>query len=373
MVQPVGLGVFGDVAADQPDLAVLDPPVGLGQQRPCRRGDSSPRCRPHDAALERIEHVVVVACLRFWAISRSFGSAPFDEAFFRCFSDVAWLLHSPRGDRRLIRAVAGGESSRRGVRSSQPMATGVASKCDAPVNLFLGESSRKGPGPPGLPPPRISWIIPLLPSCRARLKCSMSSMSFETEQRSPAVEPICSARSTIAVPGAATAADRPDRRPRRRADRPVALRAPPVVTIGRAGSSAEIAGEAGWCGAARSRSSGSIGAAGACCIAPASWPSNPLVPLRWHGFSVGEYLDRLHAALVETLEEPAAAAISCRSGLCVGTHRPTGRRGRRRRGWVPFYRAWLNVGPPMGLFRLVDADPVGGTRMSSWWPNGAGP
>ena len=34
------------------------------------------------------------------------------------------------------------------------------------------------------------------------------------------------------------------------------------------------------------------------------------------------------------------------------------------RGWVAYDGAWLNVGPPMGLFRLVDADPVGGSRMS---------
>ena len=34
------------------------------------------------------------------------------------------------------------------------------------------------------------------------------------------------------------------------------------------------------------------------------------------------------------------------------------------RHWVTYYGAYLNVCPPMGLFRLVETDPVGRTPMS---------
>jgi lipoyl(octanoyl) transferase len=34
------------------------------------------------------------------------------------------------------------------------------------------------------------------------------------------------------------------------------------------------------------------------------------------------------------------------------------------RHWVTYYGAYLNVCPPMGLFRLVESDPRGQTQMS---------
>ena len=34
------------------------------------------------------------------------------------------------------------------------------------------------------------------------------------------------------------------------------------------------------------------------------------------------------------------------------------------RNWVTYHGAYLNVCPSMGLFRLVDSDPAGKTRMS---------
>ena len=91
----------------------------------------------------------------------------------------------------------------------------------------------------------------------------------------------------------------------------------------------------------------------------------PLAPLRWHGFSVGEYLERLQAGIVETLDD-----LNIHGNTHPGRHGVWGRTGQLAgvgiavRDWVTYHGAWLNVSPAMGLFRLVETDPIEHTRMS---------
>jgi lipoyl(octanoyl) transferase len=133
---------------------------------------------------------------------------------------------------------------------------------------------------------------------------------------------------------------------------------PQIITVGRAGSPAEIAAdsrllrnrqiEVRW-----------VNRGGPCllhCVGQLAIYA--LVPLRWHGFTVGDYLERLQAGIVETLDD-----------LGIHGHTPPGRWGvwgrtgqlaalgvAVRQG-VTYYGAYLNVCPPLGLFRLVDSEP----------------
>ena len=91
----------------------------------------------------------------------------------------------------------------------------------------------------------------------------------------------------------------------------------------------------------------------------------PLVPLRWHGFSVGEYLERFQAGIIEALDD-----LNIHGQTLPGRHGIWGRTGQLAavgvavRNWVTYYGAYINVCPPMGLFRLVNSDPAGHTPMS---------
>jgi lipoyl(octanoyl) transferase len=92
----------------------------------------------------------------------------------------------------------------------------------------------------------------------------------------------------------------------------------------------------------------------------------PILPLGWHALSVGQYIHRLQAALAKTLVE-----------LGVQVHVPLGRLGVwgrtgqlaflgvAVRDWVTWHGAFLNVSPALGLFRLVQTDPAGGTPAGS--------
>jgi len=140
---------------------------------------------------------------------------------------------------------------------------------------------------------------------------------------------------------------------------------PQIITIGRGGSPGEVAGESRllrdrqievcW-----------VNRGGGCMLhCPGQLAIYPIVPLRWHGFSVGEYLDRLQAGVVETLEDlnirgmtrPGRTGIWGRTGQLAAV-------GIAVRNWVTYYGVWVNVSPAMGLFRLVDTDPLDHARMS---------
>lgn len=140
---------------------------------------------------------------------------------------------------------------------------------------------------------------------------------------------------------------------------------PQVITVGRGGSPAEIATESRLL---HSRQIDVIwvNRGGGCMVhCPGQLAVYPIVPLRWHGFSVGEHLQRLQAGLIETLDD-----LGIRGHAPPGRYGVWGRTGQLAalgvavRGWVAYHGAFLNVCPTMGLFRLVQTDPQQQTRMS---------
>jgi lipoyl(octanoyl) transferase len=140
---------------------------------------------------------------------------------------------------------------------------------------------------------------------------------------------------------------------------------PPVITVGRAGSPAEILTESQLL-RTRQIEVCWVNRGGGCLLhCPGQLAIYPIVPLRWHGFQVGEYLQRLQAGILETLDD-----LNIRGHFHAGQHDIWGRTGRLAalgvavRDWVTYYGAYLNVCPPMGLFRLVQSDPLGHSRPS---------
>ncbi|MBN2474962.1 MAG: lipoyl(octanoyl) transferase LipB [Pirellulales bacterium] len=140
---------------------------------------------------------------------------------------------------------------------------------------------------------------------------------------------------------------------------------PPVITVGRGGSPGEIARDNRML-TSRQIEVRWVNRGGGCMVhCPGQLAVYPLVPLRWHGFSVGEYLERLQAGIVETLDD-----LAIRGRTRPGRFGVWGRTGQLAafgvavRNWVSYHGAFVNVCPPMGLFRLVEDDPEPDARMS---------
>jgi lipoate-protein ligase B len=131
----------------------------------------------------------------------------------------------------------------------------------------------------------------------------------------------------------------------------------PVLTVGRSGSAAEIHAQAGllrndqvplrWV----KRGGGSM------IHAPGQLFVYPIIPLDWHGFTVGDYLARLQDGVLRVLEE---LAIPCQTRAdCHGVWGRAGQivaLGVAVRHGIAYHGAVVNVSPPMGLFRLIQAD-----------------
>ena len=134
---------------------------------------------------------------------------------------------------------------------------------------------------------------------------------------------------------------------------------PEVVTIGRGGRPSDVTAR----GALRSRAIETHWVnrgGGALVHCPGQLAIYPIVPLRWHDFSLGEYLHRLQSALAGTLTE-----LGVQAQLPPGRMGVWGRTGQIAflgaavRDWVAWHGAFINVSPAMGLFRLVQNDPFG--------------
>jgi len=161
---------------------------------------------------------------------------------------------------------------------------------------------------------------------------------------------------------------------------------PTLITVGRGGSPADVAMqnnlvrsgqvEVRW-----------VNRGGGCLMhCPGQLAIYPIVPLRWHGLSVGEFLRRFQAGIIETLDDLNVPARPQRESVPSNNAHPLqwaggvwGRTGQLAalgvavRHWTTYYGAYLNVCPPMGLFRLVESDPLGHTRMSSLVAERCGP
>jgi lipoyl(octanoyl) transferase len=141
---------------------------------------------------------------------------------------------------------------------------------------------------------------------------------------------------------------------------------PAIITIGRGGSPGEVSTQSGL---VRNRQIEIrwVNRGGGCLVhCPGQLAVYPLIPLRWHGFSIGQFLERFHTGIVETLDDlniPAAgwpendnAHPLQRVGGIWGRTGQLAAIGIAVRHWVTYYGAYLNVCPPMGLFRLVEAE-----------------
>jgi lipoyl(octanoyl) transferase len=141
---------------------------------------------------------------------------------------------------------------------------------------------------------------------------------------------------------------------------------PNVITIGRGGSPGDVNRDSR---VLQSREIEVVYAnrGGGCLLhCPGQLAIYPLTPLAWHGFTVGDFLERLQTGIIETLDD-----LGVRARFQPGRHGIWGRTGQLAavgmavRNWVTYYGAYLNVDPPLGLFRVVESDPMDHTRMSS--------
>ena len=141
---------------------------------------------------------------------------------------------------------------------------------------------------------------------------------------------------------------------------------PEVITIGRGGRPSQVARTSGLL---RSREIETYwtNRGGGCLVhCPGQLAIYPILPLRWHDFSLGEYLQRFQAALAETVTElgvqiqpqPGRYGVWGRTGQIAAL-------GVAVRDWITWHGAYLNVSPALGLFRLVESDPLGHTPMGS--------
>ena len=130
---------------------------------------------------------------------------------------------------------------------------------------------------------------------------------------------------------------------------------PEVIAIGRGGRPSDVTAH----GVVRSREIEThwVNRGGGTLVhCPGQLAVYPIVPLRWHGMSLGDYLHRLQAALAETLTELGVQVNIQRSQFDLW-----GRTGRIAslgvavRDWVTWHGAFINVSPAMGLFQLCAA------------------
>lgn len=92
----------------------------------------------------------------------------------------------------------------------------------------------------------------------------------------------------------------------------------------------------------------------------------PIVPLDWHGFTVGDYLSRLQNGILATLADLGIAGQTR-----PGNQGIWGRTGQLAtfgvavKSWTTYFGATINVDPALRAFRGVNADPLGHSPTSS--------
>jgi lipoyl(octanoyl) transferase len=132
---------------------------------------------------------------------------------------------------------------------------------------------------------------------------------------------------------------------------------PNLITVGRGGSPGDIRQNSPTL-KSREIEVLYVNRGGGCLLhCPGQLAIYPLVPLLWHGFTVGEFIERFQAGIVEALDD-----LNIPTHIIPGKHGIWGRTGQLAalgvavRNWVTYYGAYLNVDPPLGLFRLVDSN-----------------
>ena len=90
----------------------------------------------------------------------------------------------------------------------------------------------------------------------------------------------------------------------------------------------------------------------------------PIVPIQWHGWTVGDYLGRLRSALLGTFDQ-----LAVRSETVAVQHGIWGRSGQLAtwgvavRNWITCHGAFVNVNPMMTHYPFVDTvEPLAAKR-----------
>lgn len=141
---------------------------------------------------------------------------------------------------------------------------------------------------------------------------------------------------------------------------------PTTLTIGRQGSRWHVP----WSAAELNRRKLDIRWVnrGGGCLAhvPGQLAIYPIVPLNWHGFTVGEYLDRLQTGVLATLEELRFHGLTTRGRDGIwGRGGQLVSMGVAVKSWTTYHGAFINVAPYLKPWRSLKTDPKGRTAMSS--------
>jgi lipoate-protein ligase B len=140
---------------------------------------------------------------------------------------------------------------------------------------------------------------------------------------------------------------------------------PDLITIGRSGSAADLHADSHLLTSRQIEVRWVKRGGGAMFHTQGQLAIYPIVPLGWHRFSVGEFMIRFQAGLLETL-----CALGVRPTTTTDHYGIYGRTGQLAafgvavRDGVTYHGAFLNVCPSMGLFRVVETDPRGHIPMS---------
>ena len=133
---------------------------------------------------------------------------------------------------------------------------------------------------------------------------------------------------------------------------------PDIITVGRRGSRAHIRLSERELSSRRLEIRW-VGRGGGCIApAPGQLAVYPIGSLAWHGWTVGEYMERFERGLLATLKELGIGGQT-RSGR-FGIWGRTGQlvaMGVAVKNWISYHGAFINVNPAMSTFGYVDTNP----------------
>jgi lipoyl(octanoyl) transferase len=99
---------------------------------------------------------------------------------------------------------------------------------------------------------------------------------------------------------------------------------------------------------------------GGCVLhAPGQLAIYPIVPLAWHGWNVGQYMQRFQTAVVAALQD-----LNIRGETREETYGIWGRSGQlvafgvSIKNWISCHGAFINVNPAMSTYGFIDATPL---------------
>jgi lipoyl(octanoyl) transferase len=141
---------------------------------------------------------------------------------------------------------------------------------------------------------------------------------------------------------------------------------PPLITVGREGSKAEIRCEPEEL-TAREIAVRWLNRGGGCLVhAPGQLAAYPLLPLACRGWGLAEYRERVELALLDVCRDarirawrkPFEAGVFCRGGKVANV-------GVAVRSWVSSHGLFVNINPRMDLMTLVRSGDSGASSLSA--------